>query len=198
MKKNFTTFMALMASLLISAHCFAQDSLVPFDAHSSIWGGMFAPQSPEGLDWALNAGGTLIREIRGFATDHLGSVRALGRTSQDPLATKYPGISPYSYCAGDPVGYVDVKGCSMTDYYTMTGRYYGTIPDGSSDRYIINQRILKKNDVSENVGSAYLNGNLLPVVSSASIQAMDKTYQMTESDNKEHGFVSAMKAQFLR
>ena len=119
-------------------------------------------------------------------------------TSQDPLATKYPGISPYSYCAGDPVGYVDVKGCSMTDYYTMTGRYYGTIPDGSSDRYIINQRILKKNDVSENVGSAYLNGNLLPVVSSASIQAMDKTYQMTESDNKEHGFVSAMKAQFLR
>ena len=27
MKKNFTTFMALMASLLISAHCFAQDRI---------------------------------------------------------------------------------------------------------------------------------------------------------------------------
>ena len=49
MKKKITTFMALMASLLISARCFAQDPLVPFDAHTSIWGGMFAPQSPEAM-----------------------------------------------------------------------------------------------------------------------------------------------------
>ncbi|MBQ1655860.1 MAG: hypothetical protein II053_03000 [Bacteroidales bacterium] len=52
MKKNFTIFMALMVSLLISARCFAQD----------------------------------------------------------PLAAKYPAFSPYAYCAGDPVNFVDPDG----------------------------------------------------------------------------------------
>ena len=31
-------------------------------------------------------------------------------TSIDPLAEKYPGISPYAYCAGDPVNRVDPEG----------------------------------------------------------------------------------------
>ena len=30
--------------------------------------------------------------------------------SQDPMAEKYPSLSPYSYCAGDPVAYVDTDG----------------------------------------------------------------------------------------
>ena len=61
MKKKITTFMALMASLLISARCFAQDSLVPFDAHTSIWGGMFAPQSPEAM--AITRYGTITEAV---------------------------------------------------------------------------------------------------------------------------------------
>ena len=31
-------------------------------------------------------------------------------TSQDPLAAKYPAFSPYAYCAGDPVNFVDPDG----------------------------------------------------------------------------------------
>lgn len=31
-------------------------------------------------------------------------------TSIDPLAEKYPGISPYAYCAGDPVNKIDPEG----------------------------------------------------------------------------------------
>lgn len=31
-------------------------------------------------------------------------------TTQDPLAEKYYGFSPYVYCAGDPVGLVDIDG----------------------------------------------------------------------------------------
>lgn len=31
-------------------------------------------------------------------------------TSQDPLSEKYYGVSPYAYCAGDPVGYYDLGG----------------------------------------------------------------------------------------
>ena len=31
-------------------------------------------------------------------------------TTPDPLADQYPGISPYTYCAGDPVNFVDPEG----------------------------------------------------------------------------------------
>ena len=31
-------------------------------------------------------------------------------TTLDPLAEKYPGISPYAYCKGNPVWYVDKSG----------------------------------------------------------------------------------------
>ena len=30
--------------------------------------------------------------------------------SQDPMAEKYPSLSPYSYCAGDPIGLIDEEG----------------------------------------------------------------------------------------
>ena len=33
--------------------------------------------------------------------------------SQDPMAEKYPSLSPYSYCAGDPIGLIDVRGDSL-------------------------------------------------------------------------------------
>ena len=32
----------------------------------------------------------------------------------DPMAEKYYGISPYAYCAGDPVNYVDLHGDTLT------------------------------------------------------------------------------------
>lgn len=36
---------------------------------------------------------------------------AIGRfTSVDPLAEKYYSISPYAYCANNPVKYVEIKG----------------------------------------------------------------------------------------
>ncbi len=31
-------------------------------------------------------------------------------TSIDPLAEKYPGVSPYAYCAGDPINHIDPDG----------------------------------------------------------------------------------------
>ena len=35
-------------------------------------------------------------------------------TTMDPLAEKYYSVSPYAYCAGDPVNYVDPQG--LTDW----------------------------------------------------------------------------------
>jgi len=34
----------------------------------------------------------------------------------DPLAEKYYSISPYAYCAGNPVRYIDPDGMDMDDY----------------------------------------------------------------------------------
>ena len=38
-------------------------------------------------------------------------------TSIDPLAEKYYNVSPYAYCAGDPVKYIDNKGLAPGDFF---------------------------------------------------------------------------------
>ena len=44
-------------------------------------------------------------------------------TVVDPLAEKYPGITPYAYCAGDPVNYVDPTGEKIYMlFYTVGNR----------------------------------------------------------------------------
>ena len=40
-------------------------------------------------------------------------------TQMDPLAEKYPHLSPYAYCAGNPVRYVDPDGMRIV-YGGMT------------------------------------------------------------------------------
>ena len=50
-------------------------------------------------------------------------------TSQDPMAEKYYGITPYSYCAGNPVNRVDPDG--RTDYFSYDGTYL--YDDGNDD-----------------------------------------------------------------
>ena len=51
---------------------------------------------------------------------------AIGQfTSIDPLCEKYYHISPYAYCAGNPVKYVDPTGCFYGDYFDLYGSYLG-------------------------------------------------------------------------
>ena len=42
-------------------------------------------------------------------------------TTPDPLAYQYPGISPYVYCAGDPVNFVDPEGLTPILYIQKSG-----------------------------------------------------------------------------
>ena len=51
--------------------------------------------------------------------------------SVDPMADKYPSISPYAYCAWNPVKLVDPDGCEIGDYYTEKGKKIGS--DGEKD-----------------------------------------------------------------
>jgi len=49
----------------------------------------------------------------------------------DPLCEKYYGVSPYAYCANNPVKFIDPDGRVMGDYLDSNGNLIGT--DGKND-----------------------------------------------------------------
>jgi len=50
---------------------------------------------------------------------------SLGRfTTLDPLAEKYPSISPYAYCNGNPVNFVDIDGMDIYRYDDKSGTFH--------------------------------------------------------------------------
>ena len=53
-------------------------------------------------------------------------------TSRDPLFEKYFWMSPYAYCANNPVKYVDPSGEEMTDFQDKNGNLIKHIDDGSN------------------------------------------------------------------
>ena len=70
-----------------------------------------------------------------------------GWLSVDPMADKYPGLSPYAYCAWNTVKLVDPDGEEIADFFDRKGNYLGT--DGKNDGkvYMLNEG---KRAVTEN------------------------------------------------
>ena len=59
--------------------------------------------------------------------------------SVDPMADKYPSISPYAYCAWNPVKLVDPDGMEINPVYTVEGKYLGNTKEGfTGDPLIMN------------------------------------------------------------
>ena len=54
--------------------------------------------------------------------------------SVDPMSDKYPSMSPYSYCAWNPMKLVDPNGMEIGDYYDEKGNYLGR--DGNNDNNV--------------------------------------------------------------
>ena len=57
-----------------------------------------------------------------------------GWLSVDPMMDKYPSISPYAYCAWNPVNLIDPDGREIDDYFTREGKYLGS--DNANTNYI--------------------------------------------------------------
>ncbi|NDV58066.1 DUF6443 domain-containing protein [Bacteroides sp. 519] len=73
---------------------------------------------------------------------------AIGRfTTMDPLAEKYYNISPYAYCANNPIKFIDPTGMFYGDYYSG---YSGKLlfSDGINDnRVYVRNLLVEQNDL---------------------------------------------------
>ena len=57
--------------------------------------------------------------------------------SVDPMADKYPNISPYAYCAWNPVKLVDPDGREVSPVFSSTGNFRGCTKEGYTGEIII-------------------------------------------------------------
>ena len=108
-------------------------------------------------------------------------------TTPDPLASQYPGISPYAYCANDPVNFVDPEGMRVLPRgISELAMIKNTIPvdmwgyiqigdDGFVDEDLINSADLK---TSRNFNA------LKDLVNSPTIVEVELNNKFTYSDSK--------------
>ena len=70
--------------------------------------------------------------------------------SVDPMVDKYPNLSPYTYCANNPVRLVDPEGREIGNYYNISGTYLGTDGKQDGEVYIVTRideiKKIKDND----------------------------------------------------
>ena len=64
--------------------------------------------------------------------------------SVDPMSDKYPSLSPYVYCADNPVKLVDPNGEEIGNYYDRNGTYLGTDGKNDGEVYVVVTRKDKK------------------------------------------------------
>lgn len=65
--------------------------------------------------------------------------------SVDPMADKYPSMSPYSYCSLNPVKLVDPDGMEINPVYDFDGNFLGNTKEGfTGEPIIINSKALAR------------------------------------------------------
>ena len=100
--------------------------------------------------------------------------------SVDPLSDKYPSLSPYAYCALNPVIFVDPDGREITDYRNLNGTLF-SINDGKNDLKIVLTSSDRKSDMQATVDK----GDVIDMPHKNVIKTFDKIYNETDQNNVE-------------
>ena len=103
---------------------------------------------------------------------------ALGRWHVvDPLAEKYYGWSPYTYCLNNPVKYVDPTGCSTSTHTDSLGNVIAVFNDGDLGVY--------RHDTDVNGVEQLLTNDYSPANTSAGGERMGDTEYWDEFGNSQ-------------
>ena len=69
--------------------------------------------------------------------------------SVDPMSDKYPSLSPYVYCANNPIRLVDPNGEEIGDFYDQWGRKIGSDGHADDNVFIVSDQD-SQNKIKEN------------------------------------------------
>ena len=100
-----------------------------------------------------------------FGARYMDHALLTGWLSVDPMADKYPSLSPYNYCAWNPIKLVDPDGNEVAPIYDREGNFLGTDNKGLQGKAIVMRKENFKQGMSHddalknNEGVNGLNGN---------------------------------------
>jgi len=116
---------------------------------------------------------------------------ALGRWMNiDPLAENYFPVSPYIYCANNPVRYIDPNGMEIKDPDKIVENYKKQLNQAITD---INE-FVKNNIISAEIGEMLIGANKSALNEISALEKSDQVYNVFSDKSSSEGGVSYDKA----